>query len=144
MPGILLSESDGVVMDIYDRSIWPSPDRNPLVRMLESGDEWFTNEQIVLALGLAQGRALMSKGTIFQKQIAEGDAAIVSRGWLTPGTKISRSNGGSLRVFNRRALVMAAMRTDTVNAAAFRDWMASRLTSELFPLGQREGPLMIG
>lgn len=131
-------------MDIYDRAAWPKPESNPLVQLLLSGDEWFTNEQIVTALGLSRNRALLSEGTIFKRQIDDGDAGTVSRGWLTPGKKVTRSNGGTMRVFNRRALVIAAMRTDTLHAAAFRDWMATKLAEELVPPEQRAGAITFG
>lgn len=112
-------------MDIYDRTGWPAPASNPLVIMLQRGDEWYSNEEIVAALGLSAKRALLSEGTIFKKQIRDDDAAVVSRGWLVPGKSVTRANGGTMRVFSRRALVLAAMRTETINAAAFRDWLAS-------------------
>lgn len=113
-------------MDIYDRAAWPSPESNPLVVMLKRGDEWYSNEEIVTALGLSAKRALLSEGTIFKKQIRDDDAAVVSRDWLRPVKAVTRSNGGTMRVFSRRALVLAAMRTETINAAAFRDWLATR------------------
>lgn len=113
--------------DIYDRSSWPSPADNPLVQMLERDEAWYSNEEIVTALGLTKGRALISNGTIFKRQLAQGDTAMVSRGWTIPTESINRSHGGQRRVFSRRALVLAAMRTDTRNAAAFRDWIATRV-----------------
>lgn len=117
-------------MDIYDRALWPSPDSNPLVRLILSADQWFSNEELVKAIGLSPKRALLSTGTAFGRQIADDDAAIVSRDYLVPGKKVTRANGGTMRVFNRRALILAAMRAETINAAAFRDWMASRLAGE--------------
>lgn len=113
--------------DIYDRSAWPSPEENPLVLLVKCKEEWFPNEQVVAALGLAPGRALLSNGTVFKRQIRDEDAAIVSRGWLVPSKNVNRSNSGQMRLLSRRAVIIAAMRTETVNAAAFRDWMADRL-----------------
>jgi len=113
-------------MSIYDRARWPSPETNPLVQMLLRGDEWISQGELVAALGLTPHRALLSQGTIFAEQIREDDAAIVGRTFLTTGTDVSRGNGGAQRVFSLRALVLAAMRTNTINAAAFRDWLASR------------------
>lgn len=113
--------------DIYDRSKWPSPEANPLVVMLQRGDEWYSNREIVQALGLSERRALLSRGTIFSRQLDASDAAIKARGQVSPGVDFSASHGGQERVFSARALVLAAMRTNTVNAAAFRDWMASQI-----------------
>lgn len=117
--------------DIYDRSTWPPPEENPLVLLLRTDAQWFSNEQVVAALDLTPGRALLSSGTIFRKQIRDDDAAIESRGYLIPGNTVNRSNGGALRVFSRRAVVIAGMRTETVNAAAFRDWLADQIVEGL-------------
>lgn len=114
--------------DIYDRSKWPTPEANPLVIMLLRGDEWYPSQEIVAALGLSPNRALLAQKTIFGKQIDEGDAAIVSRGFLIQTSKVR--SGGTERLFSRRALVIAGMRTNTVNAAAFRAWLASRVAEE--------------
>ena len=111
--------------DIYDRALWPTPDANPLVKLMRRGDVWFSNFEVVTALGLSPSRALMATGTIFSRQIDTLDSAVMSRSYLTPGVGVNRSNGGSVRMFNRRAVVIAAMRTETINAAAFRDWMAN-------------------
>lgn len=117
-------------MNIYDRSNWPSPEANPLLIMLKRGDEWYSNEEIVVALGLSRNRALICNSTIFGQSLAEEDTAIVSRNHLTTTKSVTRSHGGQQRVFSRRALVLAAMRTNTVNAAAFRDWLATAAASE--------------
>lgn len=119
-------------MSIYDRTQWPEPQANQIIRLLESGREWFTNEEVVAALGLSAGRALLSNGTSFAKTLRKDDAAIESRGWMTPTTSISRSNGGTVRLFSRRAVVLAGMRSETVAAAAFRDWLASRVAEGSF------------
>ncbi len=117
-------------MDIYDRSGWPPPDDNPLIALLGRGDEWYDNEEVVAALGLTAKRALLSQGTIFGKQIGDGDTALMARDWIVPGKQVSRANAGRTRVFSRRAVVLAAMRTNTVNAAAFRDWIATMVARE--------------
>lgn len=117
--------------DIYDRALWPSPESNPVIQLLTRDDDWFSNAELVEALGLAPRRALMSMGTIFSRQIDSLDSAIVDRNYLTPGVGVNRANGGTMRVFNRRALIIAAMRTETINAAAFRDWLASRAAEVL-------------
>lgn len=111
--------------DIYDRALWPSPEANPLVQLLLSGEQWFSNEQLTRALGLSPTRAMLSNQTGFARQIDRDDTAVESRDFLTPGIGVSRSNGGTMRLFNRRALVIAGMRTNTANAAAFRDWVAT-------------------
>lgn len=36
--------------DIYDRSKWPQPEANPLVLLLQRGDEWYSNKEINAAL----------------------------------------------------------------------------------------------
>lgn len=113
-------------MSIYDRAAWPSPEANPLVILLQRGDDWYSNEEIVIALGLSAKRALLCNQTVFGQSLAEDDTAIVGAGWLTPGKRVSASHSGQQRVFSRKALVLAAMRTKTVNAAAFRDWLAAR------------------
>lgn len=117
-------------MGIYDRSLWPNHDANPLVILLRRGDEWYSNEEIVAALGLTEGRALMSNQTSFARSLIEGDSALVGKGRLTPSLRISNAHGGSQRVFNRRALILAAMRANTVNAAAFRDWAAGYVAAQ--------------
>lgn len=120
-------------MDIYDRTNWPSPDANPLVILLRRGDEWYSNVEVVAALGLSKGRALLSnqQALAFGKVIREDDSATVSRDFLTTGKDVQPSNqGGTMRVFNRRALILAAMSARTVNAAAFRDWLADQVTED--------------
>lgn len=102
------------------------------MQLLLRGDEWYSNQEIVQALGLTSDRALLSNvAPTFRRALGESDAAIVSRGLVVPGLNVSAANTGGGRVFSRRALVLAAMRTNTVNAAAFRDWMASRVAGEV-------------
>ena len=113
-------------MDIYDRTLWPAVDQNPLILLLARGDDWYPNVEVVKALGLSESRALLSKGTIFSRQIRDDDKAVGKRIGTDVGSDISTANrGGTQRLLSRRAVVMAAMRTDTVNAAAARDWIAS-------------------
>lgn len=100
--------------------------------MLARGDEWYSNREVVRALGLSSKRALLSTGTTFSKQIREFDAGIAGRHYLLPSNEVSSSNGGTQRVFHRRAVITAAMRTDTINAAAFRDWLADWAAGEAF------------
>lgn len=114
-------------MSIYDRTQWPKPEENPLILMIHRDDEWFSNEEVVAALGLSEGRALLSNQTAFVQALTDDDTGIVGRDWLTPTRNVSRAHGGAMRVFNRRAVVLVAMRTNTINAAAFRDWMADQI-----------------
>ncbi|HBJ85110.1 MAG TPA: hypothetical protein DDZ88_14815 [Verrucomicrobiales bacterium] len=118
-------------MDIYDRSAWPPPEANPLVQLFLRGDEWYSNEEIVNALGLAPKRALLSNETVFGHMIDDADTALESRGRLYPGKSISRAHGGQRRMFNRRAFLLAAMRASTTRAAGFRFWLASLLMVEV-------------
>jgi prophage antirepressor-like protein len=119
--------------DIYDRSKWPPADQNPLVLLLERGDEWYTNRELVLALGLTPNRAMISTGNpTFIRALGEGDTAVVSRGGYvySDAIRAAHSGRGNNRLFSRRALVLAAMRTNTVNAAAFRDWLATSIAED--------------
>lgn len=117
--------------DIYDRSAWPPPEQNPLVQLLLSGEEWFSNEQVAVALGLSAKRALVCNQTALVRQLREEDTAIESRSWLIKTKSISASHGGTLRLLSRRGVILAGMRTNTVNAAAFRDWLADQVAGEV-------------
>lgn len=118
-------------MDIYDRAGWPPPEQNPLVQLLRSGEEWFSNEQVAVALGLSAKRALVCNQTTLVRQLRDDDTAIESRSWLIPTKSISASHGGTLRLLSRRGVILAGMRTNTVNAAAFRDWLADQVAGEV-------------
>lgn len=118
--------------DIYDRSRWPAADCNPLVVMLERNDLWYTNTEMVRALGVESSRpkALISQWPTLLQQIGEDHTALVSRGWITPTGERGKQAGGQERCFSREALVVIGMRAQTPNAAAFRDWIAEDLWSE--------------
>ncbi|WP_296717799.1 hypothetical protein [Erythrobacter sp.] len=119
--------------DIYDRSLWPTPESNPIVILLKRGDDWYSNKEIVAALGLSPNRALLSNSAArFSREILPEDTAVAGRRGLVGTSRISAAHGGSERLFSRRGLVLAAMRTDTVNAAAFRDWLASEAADIAF------------
>lgn len=120
--------------DIYDRSKWPSPEANPLVLLLQRGDEWYSNKDIAVALGLTERRALLSEvAPHFGRSLVDEDTALILHGLIVPtkGVRAANSGRGKTRLFSRRALVLAGMRTNTVNAAAFRDWLASRVAGEV-------------
>lgn len=116
--------------DIYDRSKWPASDDNPLVLMLKRSDQWYSNEEIVSSLGLSKTRSLLSQETAFKDQIRESDTGIEDGDGIILTNRIASSHSGKRRMFNRRALVIACMRTNTVNAAAFRDWMATQIAED--------------
>jgi len=74
--------------DIYDRSEWPAPENNPLVLLLLRGDEWYSNLEIVRALGLGDGRALLSQGAAFGKVLQFDDAGIRQDEQMVIGTDV--------------------------------------------------------
>lgn len=119
--------------DIYDRTWWPSPSENPIIRLLEADQDWFTNQEVVAALGLGEGRALLSNGLpTFARMLSEGDTAVTVRGQSHISSRMNAANSGrgNARLFNRRAVVLAAMRTNTPAAAAYRDWLASQVAAD--------------
>lgn len=117
-------------MNIYDRANWPKDDENPLIALLSTDEEWFDGQRLVLCLGLTKKRSMLAGNTVFARQLDDTDTAIEARGWITPTKRVSSAHGGQKRVFSRRAVILAAMRTNTVNAAAFRDWLATRMAEE--------------
>jgi prophage antirepressor-like protein len=120
--------------DIYDKSKWPTAGGG-LRLMLLSDQEWFTNEELVTYLGLSTTRALISQsGPTFRRSLADGDTAVMVRGQIIPTSSVNpaHSGRGNVRLFSRRAVVLAAMRTNTVEAAAFRDWLATFVAKEMF------------
>lgn len=114
--------------DIHDRSRWPTPQSNPILQLLLRGDDWYSNKEVVAALGLSPKRALLSNSAArFSREITREDTAVRGRLGVIHTATISPAHAGSERLFSRRALVLAAIRTDTVNAAAFRDWLATQI-----------------
>ena len=114
--------------NIHDRSRWPSADTNPSRVMLRRGEEWCPDRKLVAALGLAPPRALIRKtATRFVKDILPGDTAISGKMGFVISKHVSVAHGGSERYFGRRAVVLAAMRTKSVNAAALPDWVATQM-----------------
>lgn len=119
------------MQNIYDQAKWPPPENNPLIQLLRSGEEWFSNEQVAIALGLSPRRSLVCNQTTLVRQLREEDTAIESRSWLIPTKSISASHGGTVRLLSRRGVILAAIRVNTVNAAAFRDWLADQVAGEV-------------
>lgn len=122
--------------DIYDRSKWPSPEANPLVQLLLRGDDWYTNREINAALkpsraGKPNG-APMADLAQTMRIIGEGHTVLRTPNGGVIATKANAAtHGGTERLYSREALVMLAMRAKTINAAAFRAWLASRVAGEM-------------
>ena len=113
-------------MSIYDRSQWPAPEANPLVIMLNRGDEWFSNKELTAALGISGGRSILAQWPTLIDQIGEQETLVESRyGFLPRGDR--GNHGGLARYYSRKAVVLIAMRAQTPVAAAFRDWVGSRI-----------------
>ena len=113
-------------MDIYDRRFWPSPAANPLVNLFERDSDWYSNKEIVAALGLSATRpkALISQWPTLIDQIGEDNTALAERGLMLPTSERGRRAGGLERYYTKKALVLIAMRAQTTTAAAFRDCLA--------------------
>lgn len=123
--------------DIYDRSKWPPPEANPLVLLVLRGDQWFTNKEINAALdpGRADGKprgAPMANLKQTMKVIGEGHSAIWTsrQAWMLTNAP-AVNHGGVERVYTLEALILLAMRANTVNAAAFRAWLANKVAGEV-------------
>lgn len=121
--------------DIYDRSKWPTPEANPLVQLLLLGDDWYTNKEINLALDPERPEkprgAPMADLKQTMKVIGEDHSAIrTARGTWRITAAPAHAHGGTERVYSREALILIGMRANTVNAAAFRAWLSSRVSEE--------------
>lgn len=124
-------------MSIYDRSTWPAPAANPMVILFERGDAWYSNAEILAALGYPPKRSLISQWPTLLEQIGEDGTAIAARGWLAPGEGRQPQGGGQERLYSRKALVFIAMRAQTSIAASFCDYLAEDLASpDLDSLGR--------
>lgn len=122
--------------DIHDRSRWPEPQSNPILLLLLRGDEWYSNREVVAALGLSPKRALLSHSAArFSREITPEDTAVSGRLGVIQTSTISPAHAGTQRLFSRRAIVLAAIRTDTANAAAFRDWLATQIADVAYVSG---------
>lgn len=122
--------------DINDRSKWPSPEANPLVQLLLRRDYWYTNKEINLALDPNRPKkpsgAPMADLKQVMKIIGEGHSMIrTARGSWRVTDAPAMKHGGIERVYSREALVLIGMRANTVNAAAFRAWLSSRVSEAI-------------
>lgn len=121
--------------DIYDRSKWPTPEANPLVQLLLRGDEWYTNREINAAFDPARADkpngAPMANLAQVMRVIGDGHSMLRRPFGQMMVTKANaRAHGGTERFYSREALIMLGMRANTINAAAFRAWLASRVAEE--------------
>lgn len=117
---------------IYDRSRWPEPAANPLIVLLERDAEWYTNKEVVAALGADGSRkSIFAQWPSLAQQLGDEHTAIISRGLLVPTAERQGRQGGQERCFSKKALIIIGMRAQTVNAAAFRDWIADGLAADI-------------
>ena len=114
-------------MNIYDRAGWPSPERNPLVQLLLRPEPWMSNGELATALGLVNTTRSKSV-TGHWKSVTEELGKEETMFRVGDGVAASRQR---VRCFSKKALVLTAMRARTINAAAFRDWLASRTAGEM-------------
>lgn len=119
-------------MSIYDRAAWPSPEANPIILLLTRGDAWFSNREILASLGYNDSKkSLVSQWPTLIEQIGEAETVIERLGWMTPANEPQPQGGGQERYFSAKAVAIIAMRAQTANAAAFRDWAAVRASTEV-------------
>lgn len=112
-------------MSIYDRAAWPHPSANPLIVLFERGDEWVSNSELLAALGyVSHKKSLIAQWPSLAEQLG-ADTAVAERGLMIPDSSRQPRGGGVERYFNRKALVLIAMRAQTSTAAAFCDWLAA-------------------
>lgn len=116
-------------MSIYDRSTWPDPRANPLVLLFERGDHWYSNTEILTALGYEPRRSLISQWPTLAEQLGEGETAVRNRGLLVIDDKRQPRTGGLERYFSRKALIIIAMRAQSANAAAFCNYIADAVAA---------------
>ena len=113
-------------MKCMDRAAWPKPEDNPLINLLCGSSEWISNRELADALGLVNKKGNVSVSAHFPSLI--DDLADDTR--MLPTAVASWQTPREYRAFNKRALIMVAMRARTPSAAAFRDWMADRMAKE--------------
>lgn len=110
---------------IYDRSRWPTPASNPLIQLFERGDDWFSNSELLIALGYStRKKSLIAQWPTLAEQLGDTETSVAERGLATPNAARQPRGGGVERYFSRKALVLIAMRAQTINAASFCDWLA--------------------
>lgn len=116
---------------IYDRSKWPNANNNPLIMLFEREGDWFSNTELLAALGYSSAKkSLIAQWPTLAQQLGDGDTAIAERGLLLGDSRRQPRGGGVERYFSRKALVLIAMRAQTVNAAAFCDWLAEEMSAD--------------
>jgi len=116
-------------MSINDRASWPSPAQNPLIALLKGDDEWIDNQTLAIALdpsNLHRRRSLVRHWPDLDDVL--GPETAMRQGDLMVPWK-QRGGRGIRRVYSRKALVLIAMRAQTRNAAAFRDWLAGEIAA---------------
>lgn len=114
-------------MSIYDRSNWPRHDSNPLILMFDRGDDWYSSTEINACIDPIRAtakRSLISNWPTLGEQIGDTETVLRSRDWLTSSAQPQGRTGGLERYYSRKAVLLIAMRAQSVNAAAFRDWLA--------------------
>ena len=112
-------------MSIYDRDAWPDPSANPLITILEREGEWISNAELLVALGYSScKKSLIAQWPTLAEQLG-ADTIIAERGLAVPNAERQPRGGGRERYFSMKALVLIAMRAQTVNAVAFCDWIAA-------------------
>jgi|GEM_PF-1408568 len=130
------------MIDIYDRSKWPPPEANPLVQLVMRGDEWYSNKEVNAALDAERegSKAGLPMANLKQviRVIGETETVIESRSFgVIQSSKAAFKSGGSARYYSRKALVLLAMRANTINAAAFRDWLAGGFAHAIIEHGEK-------
>lgn len=114
-------------MDIYDRAGWPPPDENPILKLLQSGEDWIENVDVVVAIKGPD--ASPNQLPVGETVDAVGDLGEETR--LIERESVNGRRGLRIRVYSKKGLVLIAMRARTLNAAAFRDWLADRMVEEI-------------
>lgn len=115
-------------MSIYDRAGWPPPEHNPLVMIVKRGEALVPQRELLFALGMSRTTTLLAAWPTLAEQLGDGQTYIESKHYLTPDTK---RTGGLERYYTQKAVIIAGMRAQTSNAAAFRDWLATRTAREM-------------
>lgn len=73
----------------------------------------------------------MGKWPRLREMVGEGETIVQARGVRYASPSPHLANQGGERLFSRKALVIICLRAQTPNAAAFRDWLASRIAGEV-------------
>lgn len=128
--------------DIYDRSKWPPPEANPVVQMVMRGDDWYSNKEVNAAFDVGRKGSKAGSPMSNLKQvirvIGEAETVIESRSFgAIQSSRAAFKDGGSARYYSRKALVLLAMRANTINAAAFRDWLAGGFADAIVEHGEK-------